>query len=88
MTRLPIRVAVEPEGRAQVSPATAVVLVGSSCDTGPSYQTCCDVLNFFEDEGSAKAYLGTHREVTAAALPIPDAVRLANAIFGKLLAGD
>ena len=41
-TRTPVHVEVGPDGQAEVAPATAVVLVGSSCQAGPSYLTCCE----------------------------------------------
>jgi len=86
--RTPIRVEAEPDGQAYVAPATGVVLVGSSCQAGPSYQTCCDTLNFFESSDSAERYLDAHPELTAACLKIPEATTLANAIFADVLADN
>ena len=87
-TRTPVHVEVGPDGQAEVAPATAVVLVGSSCQAGPSYLTCCDTLNFFESSQSAERYLDAHPELTAACLKIPEATTLANAIFADVLADN
>jgi hypothetical protein len=87
-TRTPVRVQVEPDGQTKVAPANAVVLVGSSCQAGPSYQTCCDTLNFFESSESAERYLDAHPELTATCLKIPEAIKLANAIFADVLADN
>jgi hypothetical protein len=87
-TRTPVRVEVEPDGQTKVAPATAVVLVGSSCQAGPSYQTCCDTLNFFESAESAATYLDSHPDVTASCLRVPEAIKLANAIFADVLADN
>jgi hypothetical protein len=87
-TRTPVHVEVGPDGPAEVAPATAVVLVASSCQAGPSYQTCCDTLNFVESSESAERYLDAHPELTASCLKIPEATTLANAIFADVLADN
>jgi hypothetical protein len=87
-TRTPVHVEVGPDGQAEVAPATAVVLVGSSCQAGPSYLTCCDTLNFFESSQSAERYLDAHPELTAICLKVPEATKLANAIFADVLADN
>jgi|SRR5581483_7979107 len=84
----PVQVEIEPDGRVEIRPETAVVLVGSSCTAGPSYQTCCDVLNFFANDESAKAHLAGHPEITGTWLPVSEAIELATAIFGDVLADD
>jgi hypothetical protein len=66
-------------------PATAVVLAGSACCDGPSFRGCCDVLNFFETEDSAKRYLANHPELSGFPISIPDAVAAGRTVFADLM---
>lgn len=63
-----ISVRVDPGEGAWREPVTAVVLAASACCDGPSFQGCCDVLNFFETEGSANDYLGRHPGIDGLAI--------------------
>jgi hypothetical protein len=78
-------VRIDPGDGAWWEPGTAVVLAGSSCRNGPSFRTCCGVLNFFESRANAGQYLVVHPEVSGYALSLPEAIETGSAIFGDLL---
>jgi hypothetical protein len=79
-------VRVHPGEGAWWEPQSAVVLIGKGRNQGPSFRSCCDVLNFFESADSAAAYLGEHPELTGESVPIPQAIEDGQAIFGDILA--
>ena len=80
-----IWVRLDPAEGAWWEPTTAVVLAGSACCDGPSFRGCCDVLNFFETEGSANNYLAAHPGLTGFPISIPDAIEVGRAVFADLL---
>jgi hypothetical protein len=64
-------------------PESAVVLAESCCE-GPSFRSCCDVLNFFESRDSVEQYLREHREVKGLPISIPDAIEVGGMVFGGI----
>jgi hypothetical protein len=81
-----VTVSLEPAGTVEWDPIEAVVLAGSACTcAGPSYQGCCDVLNFFSSRANAERYLADHPQVEGHPITIPDAVAAGTAIFGEVL---
>jgi Alkylmercury lyase len=66
-------------------PEEAVVLAGSSARGGPSFRSCCSILNFFESGESALQYLLAHPEVTGHAVTLPEAIEAGRLLFGDLL---
>jgi hypothetical protein len=76
---------ISPGEGAWWEPETTVVLAGSSCASGPSYGTCCDVLNFFEATETAERYLREHHSVVGMPISIPEAIETGRAIFGGVL---
>ena len=85
LTTTVVEVRVEPSGRARWSPRGAVVLSAQRCCGGPSFESCCDTLNFFESEASARRYLVAHPDVTGDPISIPEAVKAGKTAFGELL---
>ena len=81
-------VRVDPGDGAWWEPESAVVLAGSCASEGPSFRSCCDVLNFFESGEHALQYLLAHPEVSGHAITSPDAIAAGAAIFGDLLEED
>ena len=78
-------VRLDPGEGAWWEPSTAVVLAGSACCDGPSFQVCCDVLNFFRTEDSANHYLGKHPEIDGFPISIPDAIEAGRTVFADLM---
>jgi hypothetical protein len=79
-----IEITVAPDGTATWQPREAVVLSGSVCD-GPSYRSCCEVLNFFSSRVNAERYVAEHQDVQGHQVTIPEAVAAGSAIFGDVL---
>jgi hypothetical protein len=80
-----IWVRLDPGEGAWWEPASAVVLAGSACCDGPSFRGCCDVLNFFQTEDSAKSYLDRHPELGGFPISIPDAIEAGRTVFADLM---
>ena len=80
-----VRVHLRPGDQAKWRPEDAVVLAGSVVCAGPSFQGCCDVLNFFETPANAHRYLREHPEATGMPISIPDAVGAGRAVFADVL---
>jgi Alkylmercury lyase len=80
-----VRVQLDPDGTASWAPQNAVVVIGSAACGGPSYCSCCDVLNFLESAESAERYLADRPEVNGSWVSIPVAIEAGAAIFGDLL---
>ena len=80
-----IWVRLDPREGARWEPTTAVVLAGSASCDGPSFRGCCDVLNFFETEGSAHSYLAEDPDLSGFPISIPDAIEAGRAVFADLL---
>lgn len=82
----PITVALRPNREPEWQPSEAVMIAGRACASGgPSYQGCCDVLNFFTSRATAERYLAEHPHVQGYPITIPEAVAAGNAIFGAVL---
>lgn len=81
-------VRIDPGDGAWWDPEQAIVLAGSYDAAGPSFRSCCSVLNFFESGEHALQYLLAHPEVTGHAITIPEAIAVGAAIFGDLLKED
>jgi Alkylmercury lyase len=81
-------VRIDPGDGAWWEPEQAVVLVGSYPAAGPSFRSCCSVLNFFESGEHALQYLLAHPEVTGHAITILEAIAAGATIFGDLLEED
>ena len=81
-------VRIDPGDGAWWDPEQAVVLAGSYPAIGPSFHSCCSVLNFFESGEHALQYLLAHPDVTGHAITIPEAIAAGAAIFGDLLKQD
>jgi Alkylmercury lyase len=81
-----IRARVEPDGAAEWSPASAVVVAGAFRDQGEACCGCCPVLNFFASTANAERWLGEHPEVRGTVISIREASAAGRAIFGDVLA--
>jgi hypothetical protein len=77
-------VRLDPAEGAWWEPTGAVVLAGSVCCEGPSFRSCCDVLNFFEARDNAERYLRKNPSVSGLPISIPDAVELGRVVFGDV----
>jgi hypothetical protein len=77
-------VRIDPGNGAWWEPEQAVVLAGSYPAAGPSFRSCCSVLDFFESGENALRYLLAHPEVTGHAITIPEAIAAGATIFGDL----
>jgi hypothetical protein len=88
VSRGEIWVRIDPGDGAWWDPEQAVVLAGSYPATGPSFRSCCSVLNFFESGEHALQYLLADPDVTGHAITIPEAIAAGTAIFGDLLKQD
>lgn len=84
-TQDPIVALVAADGRVEWQPEEAVVLAGARC-SGPSYQGCCAVVNFFSSRASAERYLGEQPDIQGQLISVPEAVAAGAAIFGQALA--
>jgi alkylmercury lyase-like protein len=82
-----IRVRAHRDGVTHSQPETAVVLVGYGSCEGPSYDSSCNVLNFFESTENAQRYLRKNASVTGKPISISEAAALGRAIFGDSLEG-
>ena len=78
-------VRIDPGDGAWWDPKQAVVLAASYPALGPSFHSCCSVLNFFESGEHALQYLLAHPDLTGHAITIPEAIAAGAAIFGDLL---
>jgi hypothetical protein len=81
-------VRIDPGDGAWWDPEQAVVLAGSYPAMGPSFRSCCSVLNFFEAGEHALQYLLADPHLTGHAITIPEAIAAGTAIFGDLLKQD
>ena len=85
LTAAEIWVRVDPGEGSWWEPRGTVVLAGAARCEGPSFRTCCDVLNFFQSSESAVRYLNTHPEITGRAVSVPEAIDVGCAVFGDIL---
>jgi hypothetical protein len=81
-------VRIDPGHGARWEPEHAVVLAGCSCRAGPSFQSCCSVLNVFESGDNALRYLIAHRDVTGRPISLPEAIEAGRIVFGDPLTED
>ncbi|MEV0453867.1 alkylmercury lyase family protein [Catellatospora methionotrophica] len=72
-------------GRAQFTPASAVVVYAASKTIGRSVDTCCSTINFFTSNATATAWTTAHPGLQATVLDQAHAVALGRDIFGPLL---
>jgi Alkylmercury lyase len=82
-----VLVRLDPGDGASWEPTEAVVLAGSACE-GPSFEGCCEVLNFFSSAVNAERYLREHSTVRGLPISIPDAIEIGRLVFGDILKED
>lgn len=78
-------VQIDPGDGACWQPEHAVVLSGSSCCGGPSFESCCSVLNLFESGKNALRYLIARPDVSGHPVSLPEAIEAGRLIFGDVL---
>ncbi|MGW8888606.1 organomercurial lyase [Streptomyces sp. NPDC055749] len=79
-------VTVTTRGGATVwEPKGAVVFVGQRPGGGPAAVTCCDALNFFTGDASARTWAKTHPQVPGRVVGQGQALEVARQTFGPLL---
>ena len=88
LTGAEIWVRLDPGDGAWWEPKTAVVLTGATCCDGPSFRSCCDVLNFLQSAETAEQYLTNNPELTGFTISIPDAIAVGRTVFGDILKED
>ena len=82
----PVTITLDPGGKPKWDPAGAMVIAGTKCECiGPSYQGCCDVLNFFASQSNAEHYLAANPQVQGHPITIPEAADAGYAIVGDVL---
>jgi hypothetical protein len=81
-----IRARVAPDGSAEWSPESAVVVAGAIRSQGDACCGCCPVLNFFVSPASAERWLAEHQEVHGNVISIRDAAAAGQAVFRDVLA--
>lgn len=72
-------------GEAVWSPADAVVFVGRRGYEGPAASVCCDALNFFAHDASARVWAQRHPQVKGAVVGQARAQEIGRETFGPLL---
>ena len=77
-------VRLDPGEGAWWEPQEAVVLSGSARCEGPSYCSCCDVLNFFETRTNVERYLAEHQDVAGSPISLPEAIEVGRIVFGDV----
>jgi hypothetical protein len=81
-----VRAHVAPDGAAEWSPESAVVLVGAIRSQGDDARGgCCPVLNFFVSTANADRWLAEHPHVHGNPISIREAAAAGRAIFGDVL---
>jgi hypothetical protein len=80
-----IRARVAPDGAAEWSPESAVVVAGVLDRQSDSCRGCCPVLNFFVSPANAESWLARHPEVRGDVISMPDAAAAGRAVFGDVL---
>ncbi len=73
------------DGHTTWSPGTAVVVVATRADEGPSAEYCCSTINFFVSPRTAETWTAAHPELRAEILDAEDGERLGRRLFGSLL---
>jgi hypothetical protein len=80
-----IAIAIDAAGDTHSDPSGAVVLCAIANGSGPLSSLCCPLVNTFESQASAAAFLDTHPELQGPILTIPDAVACGAAVFRGVL---
>jgi hypothetical protein len=80
-----IRARVAPDGAAEWSPESAVVLAGAIRSQADACCGCCPVLNFFASSTNAEEWLVAHPDVQGTVISIPDAIVAGRTVFGYVL---
>jgi hypothetical protein len=76
---------VAPDGAAEWSPQTAVVVVGVLDRESDSCRGCCPVLNFFASPANAVQWLAEHPQVRGNLISMQEAAAAGRAVFGEVL---
>jgi len=73
-------------GHTTWEPAGVVVFIGADAGGGPSADCCCDYLNFFTDQATARSWTAAHPHIPGQVLTQTEATDLGASLFGQLLA--
>jgi hypothetical protein len=76
---------VTPDGAAEWSPRSAVVVAGALDRQSESCFECCPVLNFFASPANAERWLAEHPQVRGSVISIEEATAAGRAVFGEVL---
>ena len=77
-----IRARVAPDGAAEWSPESAVVVTGAIRNDGDACCGCCPVLNFFATIANAERWLAEHPQVRGQPITMEEAAAAGLAVFG------
>jgi len=80
-----IHARVAPDGSAEWSPESAVVVAGALRSQGDACCGCCPVLNFFASPASAERWLAEHPEVRGNVISMQEAAAAGQVVFGEVL---
>ena len=80
-----IHARVAPDGSAEWSPDSAVVVAGALRSQGDACCGCCPVLNFFASPASAERWLAEHPEVRGNVISMQEAAAAGQVVFGEVL---
>jgi Alkylmercury lyase len=80
-----ISIAIDAGGDAHSDPSGAVVLCAITNGSGPLSSLCCPLVNTFESEASAMAFLAMHPDLQGPILNIPDAIACGETVFRGVL---
>ncbi|MCP9488144.1 MAG: alkylmercury lyase family protein [Gaiellaceae bacterium MAG52_C11] len=82
-----IRARVAPDGAAECSTESAVVVAGALRSEGDDDRCgCCPVLNFFASAATAERWLADHPQVHGNVISMREAAAAGRAVFGDVLA--
>jgi Alkylmercury lyase len=82
-----IWVRIDPGEGAWSEPEGVVVLSGSARCDGPSFGSCCEVLNFFETGESADRYLERNPPLSGRTISLSEAIEAGRIVFGDVFIG-
>jgi hypothetical protein len=85
VSRKEIRAWVAPDGAAEWSPESAVVVAGAIRSEGGACCGCCPVLNFFVSPTNAEEWLAARPDVRGTVISMPDASAAGRTVFGDVL---
>jgi Alkylmercury lyase len=80
-----IQARVAPDGAAEWSPESAVVVAGVLDRQSDSCSGCCPVLNFFATPANAERWLAEHPQVRGNVISMHEAAAAGRAVFGGVL---